>query len=184
MQGTLEILKKNLKENSLSYKLQQTLNFFLLQGRLNVRAGPILTLTWEDFRWIEENDAPLQTDKHKTGSYYTVHIQIEKDQREFQKRQKEAFVREVGEQPKFIFASHKNKEERSICRYLREVIFRLVILPPQTNKYFHSIFISIFSRSSSLCSMTIPVLCDSMLTLSESIGNVVGKLLERTLGTA
>ena len=123
MRGTVEILNKNLAENSLSYKIQQTLNFFLLQGRLNVRAGPILTLTWEDFQWIEDNDAPLQTDKHKTGSHYTVHIQIEKDQRQFLKLQKEAFVREVGEQPKFIFASHKNKEERSICRYLREVIF-------------------------------------------------------------
>ena len=135
MRGTLEILNKNLKENSLSYKTQQTLNFFLLQGRLNVRAGPILTLTWEDFKWIEENDdAPLQTDKHKTGSYYTVHIQIKKDQREFLKRQKEAFVKEVGNQPKFIFASHQNKEERSICRYLREVIFYL-LLSTQKKKY-------------------------------------------------
>ena len=125
MRATVEILEKNLAQNNLSYKVQQTLNFFLLQCRLNVRAGPILTLTWEDFRWIEENNAPLQTDKHKTGSYYTVHIQIENDQREFLKQQKEAFVREVGEEPKFIFASHKNKEERSICRYLREVIFWL-----------------------------------------------------------
>ena len=33
----LEILTKNLRENKLSYKKQQTLNFFLLQGRINTR---------------------------------------------------------------------------------------------------------------------------------------------------
>ena len=59
-------LKDNLTASKLTYKQQQGLNFFVLQGRLNVRSGHLLALTCEDVKYLEENNV-LETDRRKTG---------------------------------------------------------------------------------------------------------------------
>ena len=67
----------------------------------------------------------MTTNNHKTGKFYTVHIYIRPDQREFLKKQKEKYIEEFKQEPKFIFSSSKNKVESSICRGLREVFAEL-----------------------------------------------------------
>ena len=121
----LQLLEKNLVESTLTYKEQQALNFFVLQVRLNTRSGPLLDLNWEEFQVIEETDEALTTDKHKTGKFYLVHLYIQEDQRPLLKKMRDTFMTENGVESKFVFASKKNKVEKSISRHLQQTFHDL-----------------------------------------------------------
>ena len=120
LKGSLKLLEENLNESNLSYKEQQALNFFILQVRLNTRSGPILHLDWDDLAVIEETEEPVATDRHKTGKYFAVHLFLQEDQRALLKKMRDCFFSENGIESQYIFASKKNKVERSISRHLQE----------------------------------------------------------------
>ena len=103
-----EFLNKDLSERILNYRELCTLNFLILSFRLNCRAGPLLNLTWEDIETIKKVGS-LDTDKHKTGRYYDVTIQIQPDQLKWLKRLKARFVKEFKVAPTLVFASSANK---------------------------------------------------------------------------
>ena len=121
----LSHLKDNLATSTLTYKQQQALNFFVLQGRLNVRSGPLLALTWEDVKYIEENSV-LETDRHKTGKFYTLYLKIKADQIPLLYKLKETFADENDSmESKYVFSSKQNKIERSISKHIQEFFFTL-----------------------------------------------------------
>ena len=124
-QAGLSHLKDNLATSTLTYKQQQALNFFVLQGRLNVRSGPLLALTWEDVKYIEENSV-LETDRHKTGKFYTLYLKIKADQIPLLYKLKETFADENDSmESKYVFSSKQNKIERSISKHIQETFFTL-----------------------------------------------------------
>ena len=120
LKGSFKLLEENLIESNLSYKEQQALNFYILQVRLNTRSGPILQLDWNDLALIEQTEEPVATDRHKTGKYFAVHLFVQEDQKTLLKKMRDCFFSENGLESQFIFASKKNKVERSISRHLQE----------------------------------------------------------------
>ena len=86
------------------------------------RSGPILNLTWEEFDRIVETNEELTTNKHKTGKFYTVHIFIQEDQRNFLRAMRAKYIEEFGCDSKLIFASPVNKVEHTISRSIQEVL--------------------------------------------------------------
>ena len=62
----------------------------------------------------------MTTTNHKTGKYYTVHIFIQPDKRQFLRAMKAKFIEEFNSEPSYIFASSVNKVETSISRGLQE----------------------------------------------------------------
>ena len=103
-----DLLKENLQnKKSMSYKVQQAFNFFILQVRLNTRSGPLLQLTWEEFGIIDKTNKCLQTDRHKTGKHSAVNLFIQPDQRPLLRNMREKFIEENLIEPVFVFASKK-----------------------------------------------------------------------------
>ena len=88
---------------------------------VNFRAGPILQLNWEEFDIICRTNRELMTNDHKTGKFYTVHLMIQPDQREFLRLMRQKYEEEFHQPSKFVFASQKNKVESSICRFIQDV---------------------------------------------------------------
>ena len=80
-------------------------------------------MNWEEFEDIARTNKELTTNKHKTGKFYTVHIFIMEDQRNFLRKMKEKYVEEFGVAPRYVFASTVNEVESSICRGLQEVFY-------------------------------------------------------------
>ena len=79
--SVFDLLQENeQKDKGMSYKDQQV-NFFILQVRLNTRSGPLLQLTWEEFRIIDKTNKSLGTDRQKTGKYSAVYLYIKRHQR-------------------------------------------------------------------------------------------------------
>ena len=62
----------------------------------------------------------MTTTNHKTGKYYTVHIFIQPDKRQFLRAMKAKFIEKFNSEPSYIFASSVNKVETSISRGLQE----------------------------------------------------------------
>ena len=80
-ESVFDLLQENVqKDKGMSYKDQQV-NFFILQVRLNTRSGPLLQLTWEEFRIIDKTNKSLETDRHKTGKHSAVYLYIKLHQR-------------------------------------------------------------------------------------------------------
>ena len=121
----LSHLQDNLTTFTLTYKQQQALNFFVLQGGLNVRSGPLLGVTWEDVKYIEENSV-LETDRHKSGKFYTLYLKIKADQIPLLYKLKETFADENNSmESKYVFSSKQNKIERSNSKHIQETFFAL-----------------------------------------------------------
>ena len=99
------------------------------------RSGPILNLTWDEFEEIDRTDKALMTTNHKTGRYYTVHIFIQPDQRQFLRTMKAKFIEEFNTEPSYIFASSVNKVETSISRGLHESFQELFGDNPEKVRY-------------------------------------------------
>lgn len=72
-------------------------------------------------RKIETTDQPVETSEHKTGRYYDVFIFVERDQRRYLWKMKEAFIAETGREPSYIFASMNDKPETTISSNIRQV---------------------------------------------------------------
>ena len=65
----LEMLNEKIKNEQYTYLEDKTLNFFLLQLRLNIRQGPILSLTWSAVdQMIEQRKAKTQTDENSSSN--------------------------------------------------------------------------------------------------------------------
>ena len=68
-QQVVETLEEDLHMRALTVNQLKALNFFLLQVRLNCRAGPLLNITWEEYeKWLK-NGETIETDEHKTGKH-------------------------------------------------------------------------------------------------------------------
>ena len=122
-------------EKIIPYKHLQALNFFILQSRLNVRSGPILNFTWEEFEKICESNKPVSSEFHKTAQYYDVFIFVLDDQRQFLRRLKLQFQREFNSPSKYVFASSKGTKERSISRHIQETFRVMFGDDPQVVKF-------------------------------------------------
>ena len=118
----LSHLKDNLNSSTWSYKQKQALTFWTFV--LNVRPGPLLALNWDDIKYIEENSV-LETDRHKTGEFYTLHLKIKADQIPLLYKLKETFLVENSVESKYVFSSKQNKVERSISKHIQETFYIL-----------------------------------------------------------
>ena len=119
----LKILQQNLdaaEDERLSLKEEKTLNYFLLQSRLNCRSQPVLDLTWEKLEEIKSKGSIL-TSRHKTGQYYDVALRVEQDQIPLLEKLKETYTREQTVIPPFIFATRTGKKDRSMSKQIQEI---------------------------------------------------------------
>ena len=118
-----KILQQNLdvaEDECLSLKEEKTLNYFLLQSRLNCRNQPVLDLTWEKLEEIKSKGSVL-TSRHKTGKYYDVALRVEQDQTPLLEKLKKSYTREQTEISPFIFATRTGKKDRSMSKQIQEI---------------------------------------------------------------
>ena len=99
--------------------------------RLNIRAGPILALTWDDMTKIRE-DGYILSSEHKTGSYYDITITVDEDQLKWLERLKEQYFTEFNTISSAVMPSSANDTEHSMARNIQQFVFKEY---DQTGKY-------------------------------------------------
>ena len=144
----LEMLNENLKNEQYTYLEEKTLNFFLLQLRLNIRQGPILSLTWSAVdQMVEQRKAKTQTDensssnneschsgstdpneieltnRHKTGYIDPVALHIRNDQLPLLQHLRNNFKKTYQFNPKYVFGNTVNKCETTASSQVT-IVFR------------------------------------------------------------
>ena len=105
------------------YKELSASNFLNLSFRLNCRSGPILNLIWDDVPTIKQTGA-LETDQHKTGSFYDVTLKIE-DQHVWLKRMRRQFIKAFQMSPTLVFPTSNITVDHSMSRTIRTVLGNL-----------------------------------------------------------
>ena len=133
----VELLQRDLGQKVLEYKELSALIFLILSFSLYCRSGPILNLTWDDVQTIKQTGA-LETDQHKTGSFYDVTLKIEEDQHVWLKRMRRQFIEEFQTSPTFVFPTSNNTVDHSMSRTIRTVLGNLFQDLKDVDKESHS----------------------------------------------
>ena len=116
--------------------LQRTLRLELPDPVILTRAAPLLHLTWDEVEVIK-SEGKLDTDRHKTGRYYDVTIELQQDQLKWLRRKRRMYVKESKQEPSLMFASSVNRVEQSMSKNIRSVLAHL-FEDKVGNKDFHA----------------------------------------------
>ena len=116
-----KICNADLSEKKLTLEELKVFNFVSLSGNMNGRFGPLLDLTWEEVKIIEEH-GKMTSDNHKTGHYYDQEIKIHQEQFPWWKRLRKELKKKHGYRPKLVFGTSLDTKDHSLAATTRKVL--------------------------------------------------------------
>lgn len=119
----MKLLLKDVNEKTSrrSYRDLQVMNFLVMAIRLNIRAGPLLNITWTDIEKIKK-EGFVRSSKHKTGYKYDLTISVQDDQLPCLDRIRQKFTEVYRFESQFVLSSTADDEEHSMCRYIKNFL--------------------------------------------------------------
>ena len=105
------------------YNFLKGLVFFYFHELSGTRPGPILNLTFDQYAPLRRGEIVYSTE-HKTGAQYAVKFKLTVKQIPWFDRMYEAFRKETGTEPAYLFPTTLNQKEKSIARFVKDSLYR------------------------------------------------------------
>ena len=112
-------LTNDLDECCLNYAEMLGFNFFMLQSALNVRPGPLLSNTVDEYKRMDPTKLYPRTD-HKTGNKFTVAVQIRNKYRPWLDAMIERFESEYDKKAVLLFGNTFSEHNTVIARIINQ----------------------------------------------------------------
>lgn len=114
------LLNQDMINDSLSYRESLAFNFFLLQSSLNIRSGPLLSITVDDFKNMKPDTVYPQTN-HKTGYVYPIAIMYRSENMPWLQQMLKKYKLENKKDAVYVFSNTMNRPCTTICKMINEV---------------------------------------------------------------